>query len=149
MSSQHQRPTSAVFLPTSKQFSSAPCRTTAVAVPSTPSHTFPQGLVLGPVLFDIIVSDMDNGIKCTRRKFDNDNKLCGAFDMLEGRMPSRGTLTGLRGENSINFNKTKCEVLHLGEGNPKHKYRLGGDHMESSSEEKHLGVLIDKKLNMG
>jgi len=50
--------------------------------------------------------------------------------------------------NLLKVNKAKCKVPHMGRGNPKHKYRLGGEWIQNRSEVKDLGVLVDEKLNM-
>ena len=46
------------------------------------------------------------------------------------------------------FIGAKCKVLHLGQGNPKQRHRLSGEWLESSSEEKDLGVSVDERCNV-
>jgi len=89
----------------------------------------PQGSVSRLVLFNIFVSDMDSGIECTLSKFANDTKLCGAADTLERDLDR---LQRWACANLMKFNKAKCKVLHLDQGNPKHKYRLRREWIESS-----------------
>ena len=101
----------------------------------------PQGSVLGLLLFNVFINDLDEGIEGMLIKFADDTKLGGVGNTAEERIRFQNELNRLENwaqANKMNFNRDKCKVLHLGRKNQMHKYTC----------EKDLGVLVDHKLNM-
>ncbi|XP_056343063.1 triadin isoform X5 [Oenanthe melanoleuca] len=111
----------------------------------------PQGTVLGLVLFNILIGDMDSGFQCTLSEFTHDTQMCEAVNTLEGRNNTQRDLVRFERWAQVilmKFNNAKCEVLHLVWRSPKTNFRLGREWKETSPGEKDLGLLVEEKLDM-
>lgn len=52
-------------------------------------------LVLGPVLFNFFISDLDDRVSCVLSKFEDNSKLGRSIDLLECRKALQQDLHGL------------------------------------------------------
>ncbi|GAB0184411.1 mitochondrial enolase superfamily member 1 [Grus japonensis] len=150
------RATDIIYLDLYKAFATVPhnvfvCKLETYGFDGWTTRWIRNGLDGRTQRFNIFVGDMDSGIKYTLSKSDDDTKLWGMVDTLKGRDAIQRDLDRLeRWTHAVlmKLNKAKYKVLHMGQGNPKHKYRLGRKWIDGNPEEKDLGVLVDEKLNM-
>ena len=110
----------------------------------------PQGSVLGPVLFNVLINDLDEEVQGTLITFADDTKLGGIANTPEERNKLQGDLDRLerRAENNrMKFSRDKCQVLLLGKRNQRHSYKMGDTWLRNTTNEKDLGSVVDHKLN--
>ena len=111
----------------------------------------PQGSILGPLLFTIFINDLEDNVKNRVLKFADDSKLWGRVGSIDERMSLQKDLDIL-GEwsirNKMPFNVGKCKVMHVGK-NENFEYRLLGQKIQNTIEEKDLGVFFSNTFKPG
>uniref|UniRef100_A0A8C5MK06 Reverse transcriptase domain-containing protein n=1 Tax=Leptobrachium leishanense TaxID=445787 RepID=A0A8C5MK06_9ANUR len=87
----------------------------------------PQGSVLGPILFNIFISDIAEGINVKVCLFADDTKICNRVDVPGGISQMTNDLGKLKKWWELwqlSFNVDKCKIMHLGRKNPRAEYRI-------------------------
>uniref|UniRef100_A0A8C3FKP1 Reverse transcriptase domain-containing protein n=1 Tax=Chrysemys picta bellii TaxID=8478 RepID=A0A8C3FKP1_CHRPI len=111
----------------------------------------PQGSVLGPILFNLFITDLGTKSGNVLIKFADDTKLGGIantekdWDIIQEDLDD---LVNWSNSNRMKFNSEKCKVMHLGINNKNFGYKLGIHQLEVTEEEKDLGVLVDHRMTM-
>ena len=109
----------------------------------------PQGSVLGPTLFVIFINDLPDVVTSTIQIFADDTKIYRTVNDIGDTTYLQEDLHKLQLWSTkwqLNFNAKKCKVMHLGHRNANVEYAMNGTTLDIVTEEKDLGVIIDKEL---
>ncbi|CAM4688129.1 unnamed protein product [Caretta caretta] len=111
----------------------------------------PQGSVLGPILFNLFITDLGTKSGSVLIKFMDDTKLGGIANLKkdwEIIQEDLDDLVNWSNSNRMKFNSEKCKVINLGINNKNFTYKLGTHQLEVTEEEKDLGVLVDHRMTI-
>ena len=111
----------------------------------------PQGSVLGPLLFLIYISDLDNNITSNVLKFADDTKVFRKVNTDGDKQHLQNDLNRLvkwSEKWQMLFNFGKYKYLHTGHGNLDVNYKMGATVLGTIIKEKDLGVTISADMKV-
>ncbi|CAM5108054.1 unnamed protein product, partial [Natator depressus] len=108
----------------------------------------PQGSVLGPILFNLFINDLEKGVKSEVAKLTDDTKLLKTKADWEELQKDLTKLSDWATKWQMKFNVDKCKVMHIGKNNPNYTYNMMGANLATTNQEKDLGVIVDSSLKM-
>ncbi|CAM5106410.1 unnamed protein product [Eretmochelys imbricata] len=109
----------------------------------------PQGSVLGPILFNLFINDLEKGINSEVAKFADDTKLFKIVKTkadCEELQKALTKLTDWATKWQMKLNVDKCKVMHTGKNNPNDTYSTMGANLATTNQEKDLGVIVGSSL---
>mgnify|MGYP001796102237 CR=1 FL=1 len=112
----------------------------------------PQGTVLGPLLFLLYINDLPDSVRCKIGLFADDSIVYSKITSINDCQLLQDDLDALTLWSKVwdmEFNTDKCKILSV--TNKKniinYNYKMENVSLKSVTEEKYLGVVIDKKLS--
>ena len=109
----------------------------------------PQGSVLAPILFALYINDLPENLKSKAKIYADDTKIYSTVTTPAQRnniQADMKTLMKWSSEWQLEFNSEKSKVMHMGTRNAETSYIMGETIIQTTTEEKDLGVVIDKQL---
>ncbi|CAM4509126.1 unnamed protein product [Lepidochelys olivacea] len=110
----------------------------------------PQGSVLGPILFNLFINDLEKGVNSEEAKFADDTKLLKIVktkaDCEEQLQKDLKKLSDWATKWQMKFNVDKCKVMHIGKNNPNYTYNMMRANLATTNQEKDLGVIVHSSL---
>ena len=125
---------------------------TARSPPVFVSSGVPQGSKLANLLFLLFVNNIPDCVRSQIQMYGDDIKLYSVTDTINNNIQTDlDALSEWTSEMKMNFNLSKCKVMHMGANNPQKKYYMkynDGTEYQIKSVQVHrdLGLFIDNNL---